>query len=289
MTDKIEQIPWAEHTKVTRQSSLSIDLKERESEASIWKLDFEWSVSVDSKAMIREYMELNNLLTWDIQDHFLIEGEDFEKNVKSWLRRGLTNKLLPQEGPMEWRPRSKVRGPRPVPWGITGDYGMGNTYNEDPAYWWGGKFEYANFETDGMREGVVIAWEGLQRDPEVYLGNTFEDFMASQHEGDPTDYRTFLHINKVFENGFMWAWEKLGTFDDPEFSARPDGQMEGVLKAIEKDPSILLPESVEKILLKFDQFPSQIQKAVTWLMNNHRRDLEKTLGQRLIWGDLYHG
>jgi hypothetical protein len=269
-------------------SGMSIDLQRGSYEASIWKLDFEWSVSLDSKAMIRDYMKLNDRLTRDIQDHFLIEGrEGFEKNVKSWLKSGLNVKLLPGEGPMEWRPPSKVRGPRPVPWKITGDYGIGNTYNEDPAYFWGDKFEYANFETDEMREGVAIAWEGMGTSPEVYMGGGFEDFMASQRDGDPFSYETFLHNNEVFENGFMWAWEKLGVFGDPEFSRRQDEQTKGVLKAIEKDPVILLPESVEKILLKFDQFPVQIQKAVQWLMSNHRRDIEKALGQKLIWVDLY--
>lgn len=235
----------------------------------------------------RIFFTLNDQLTRDIQDYFEVRGtDDFEKTVRNWLKGGVPVKLLPRQGPKEWRPPSKARS---EPWVLKGDWSIGNTYNDDQTYWWGDKFQFANFETDDFEDGTVIAWEGMDRFPEVYMGADFEGFISDQHESEPYSKETFLRQNSIFENGFMWAWEKLGVFDDPGDHIRRLGseQAIGVLDGIEQDPSILLPESVEKILRKFSEFPVQIQKAVTFIMNNHKRDVEKALGQKLIWGDLY--
>jgi len=287
MTEPVEQIPWALMTKVTYKSDMSVMLERENAKADIWHQDFEWSISLNSRSIIKDFFTLNQQLTRDIQDHFAVEGtDDFEKNVRSWLKSGAPVKLLPRTGPKEWRPPSKART---APWILKGDWDIGNTYNDDPAYWWGDKFQFANFETDELEDGTIIAWEGRDRYPEVYIGSDFEGFISDQNEGDPYSKETFLRQNSAFENGFMWAWEKMGVFDDPADHIRrlKDDPVKGVLAAIEEDPSILLPESVEKILRKFSEFPIQIQKAATWIMNNHKRDLEKALGQKLIWGDLY--
>lgn len=298
--DPPEQIPWAERTKVTYQSDLSIALKAgKENSADIWHEDFEWSVSINSKIAIDRYMKLNESLTRDIQDHFEeIESTSgpstFQKRIMDWLEHGLVAKALPREGPKEWRPSPKGRQKRLEPWKLSETYGYGNTYNEDNAYYWGDVFEFAHFETDEGEEGAVIMWQGggdprgNYHEPQVYLGN-FEEFMVSQYEHDPWSRETFSHWNDVFENGFMWAWEKMGVFDDPDehIANLTDRHVKQVLEAIEEDPSILLPESVEKILANFDEFPSQIQKAVRWLAQNKRREIEKALGQKLIWGNLY--
>lgn len=298
-----DQIPWAERTKVTYQSDSSIALEytwqgrhhiQNKMTADIWHKDFEWSVSKNSKIEIEEYMELDSRLSKDIQEFW--EGDQeahysspYRDRIMRWLRGGMVVAQHP-EGPKEWRPAKK----QPKIKADLSNYGYGNTYNEDNAYYWGDVFEFAHFETDEGDEGAVILWQGggdprgNYHMPQVYLGN-FEEFMDSQYEHSPWDYETFLGYNQTFENGFMWAWEKMGVFDDPDehIDDLSDKHVKQVLEGIQKDPSILLPESVEKILLKFDEFPQQIQKAVTWLMGNKRRELEAALGQKLIWGDLY--
>jgi hypothetical protein len=298
-----DQIPWAEHVKVTHQSDLSIDLEHRwenaernrnKTTADIFHRDFEWSISIDSMAAIKSHMTLDTRMTKDIQEFWEADkekhyGSTYKDRIMRWLKGGIARSV--RSGPKEWRPERKHHG---ITAKLTDTYGYANTYNEDSAYWWGDTFEFAHFETEDGDEGAVILWNrgggpmGSYFQPEVWMGD-FEEFMSFQNEGDPWSVETFLGWNSTFENGFMWAWEKMGVFDDPDehIEDLKDRHVKQVLDAIEKEPSILLPESVEKILLQFDEFPRQIQKAVTWLMNNHKRDLEKALGQKLIWGDLY--
>lgn len=299
-----EQIPWAERVKVIHQSDSSVDLEytwhgrhdvNSKTKASIWHRNFEWSMSMDSRIEIRQSMELSDVLTRDIREWWeQKDNEDFDTAYKSrilgWLKGGIVQTDQPA-GPKEWRPKRKISKIKAK---LTDSYGYANTYNEDNAYWWGDVFEYAHFKTEDDEEGAVVMWSpggsptGGYLLPEVYLGN-FEEFMESQYEHSPWDIDTFLGWNRTFENGFMWAWEKMGVFDDPDehITRLDDEHVKQVLGAIEQDPSILLPESVEKILLQFEEFPQQIQNAVAWLMANKRRELEQALGQKLIWGDLY--
>ncbi len=298
-----EQIPWAERTKVTWLGNF-VGLEHvwrpasgegTKTTADVYGKDFEWSVTVDAKAEIRNYMSLDESLTNDIQafweeDKELHYSSSFRDRIMRWLRGGVERKT--RKGPKEWSPRKKGRERVGK---LTSEYGYGNTYNEDSSYWRGGEvFEYAHIETEDGEEGAVILWSrsgspmGSYSLPEVWLGG-FSEAMSMLEEGDPHSYETFLRWNENFENGFMWAWEKLGVFEDwdEHVTRLQDNQVRGVLKAIEKDPSILLPESVEKILENFEDFPKEIQKAVRWLMTNKRRELEKALGQKLLWEDIY--
>jgi hypothetical protein len=288
-----EQIPWAQRTKVTYQSDLSIALEHtwqgrrnvaNKMTADVWHKDFEWSVSKNSKIEIDEYMDLDEKLTKDIQEFWELDqeknyGKTYRDRIERWLGGGVHSPSQ-RVGPKEWRPGKRT----PKIQAKLANYGYGNTYNEDNSYFWGDVFEFGHFKTDDGDEGAVILWQGggdprgNYHLPMVYVGN-FEGFMDSQYEHDPWDPDVFLSYNHAFENGFLWSWHKLGVFDDPaeQIVDLKDRHVQQVLRAIEKDPSILLPESVEKIL----------QKAVQWLMQNHRRDLEKALGQKLIWEDLY--
>lgn len=302
-----DQIPWAERVKVTDQSDLSVGLEYKwqpadrlrsKWTADIWHKDFEWSVSKNSKIEIEDYMDLDPKMTNEIHEWWEEDlgknyGQTYKDRVLRYLQGGVREQRRLPVGPKEWSPgkkRIKIKAE------LTDTYGYGNTYNEDPAHWWGDVFEFGHFTTAEGDEGAVILWQGggdprgNYHTPQVYLGQ-FEDFMDSQYEHSPWDVETFLRYNGAFENGFMWAWEKMGVFDGPEekIADLNDRHVKQALGAIQKDPSILLPESVQKIIEKFDEFPSQIQKAVTWLMGNKRRELEKALGQKLIWGDLYGG
>lgn len=289
-----EQIPWAERVKVIHQSDLSIQLEhlwnaprrnKSKTTADIWHKDFEWSVLIDSRSQIEHYMQLDKVLTkdldewWDQKDS---EGADtaYKSRVLGWLKGGIHQPQHPQ-GPKEWRPSRKVSKINAK----LDTYGYANTYNEDNTYWLGDQFEFAHFKTDDGDEGAVILWNtgggpmGRYSRAEVWMGD-FEEFMDGQYDNDPHSIESFLRWNDLFENGFMWAWEKMGVFEDPEeIEDWSDRHVIQVTGAIKKEPSILLPESVEKILLKLDEFPAPIQSAVNWLMANKRRDLEKALGQ----------
>jgi hypothetical protein len=300
----LDQIPWAERVKVIHQSDLSITLErvwedaqgnKDTTSADVWHKDFEWSVTLDARAMIRDYMSIDDRMTKDIQAFWEEDKErhyssTFRDRIMRWLRGGGERHQI-RKGPKEWSPRNKRRDRVGK---LTNEYGYGNTYNEDPAYWWGDEvFEYAHIDIEDEGEGAVILWSrggspmGSYTLPEVWTGG-FSEAMSMMSEGDPWSVETFQHWNKTFENAFLWSWHKLGVFEDLEqIEDLDDRHVKQVLGAIEQDPSILLPESVEQILQKFDEFPDQIQKAVNWLMRNHRRDLEKALGQKLIWGDLY--
>lgn len=298
-----DQIPWTERTKVTHLSDTSAWFEQARRQgtgrttAECFSKDFEWSVTLDSKSDIESYMDLDERLTKSIQDFWEVDKEEhysssFQDRILRWLKGGGRQGKV-KLGPKEWRPHRKGHGPVGK---LTDEYGYGNTYNEDNTYYWGDMFEFAHIETEEGEEGAVILWNtsggpmGGYTLPEVWLG-TFSDFMLLQSEYEPYSYETFLNWNANFENAFMWGFEKLGYFDDwdehvIDFS---DSRVQGVLEAIEKDPSILLPESVQKILDRFEDFPKEIQKAVQWLMANKRREIEKALGQQLLWkeGELY--
>jgi hypothetical protein len=307
-----EQIPWAERIKVTHLSDVSAWFEntwrrhdqEYRTTAECYRLDFEWSVSHDSRGEIHNWMKLDLALTksirefWekDQEEHY---GDSYRDRILRWLRGGTGPKKV-RRGPKEWRPQTKSLKRRIGRIVEDYGYGYGNTYNDDPYHWWGDVFEYAHFKVqdedgDDGEEGAIILWNkggspvGGYSLPEVYTGD-FEEFMSMQSEGEPASYETFLHWNRNFENAFMWAWEKLGVFRDWDASVqRPlDERVSGVLEAIEHDPSILLPESVEHILRNgLESYPKQIRNGVTWLLANKRRELERALGQTLIWEDLY--
>lgn len=293
-----EQIPWTQYVKVTDQSDLSISLElGGDQTASIWHKDFEWSISLNTKIMIDNHMTLDERLTKDIQEYWEAQesGGTFKEKILGWLKGGVVIERVPKrKGPKEWRPRPSLEPKIKARIKNTDGYGYGNTTNEDNAYYWGDVFEFAHFETVDGDEGAVIIWHGGGDPrgnygmPMVYMGD-FGEFMDSQYEHDPWSYETFLSWNSNFENGFMWSFEKLGVFDDwdEHIQDYDDRHVKQVLKAIEKDPSILLPESVEKIIDDFGAFPEQIQKATRWLMANRRRELERAIGQELLWKDLY--
>lgn len=292
MTEKaVEQIPWAKATKVTTDRGNVVGLEGVErTTADVWRGGFEWWVLFDSEVSIKNYMSEDPARTRSIQQYFEENRHgSFQERIEDWLKG--VEKELPREGPKEWRPKRGRIGR------IIEDegYSYGNTYNDDSSYWWGSVFEYAHVGFEDGDVGAVIVWHrggdprGNYHLPVVYLGR-FDEFMDAQREGDPHSPDAFLRWNEFFENGFMWAWERMGVFGEPEETLEgweTDKRFLQVSKAIRQDPSILLPESVEKIIEKFDEFPEDIQKAVRWLMGNKRREIERALGQRLIWEDLY--
>lgn len=296
-----DQIPWAERVKVTYESDSSIALKVGTASVDLYRRDFEWNLTTDSMADIERYMKENERLTASVRKYFdEYEGSwSYQDKIKGWLSG--TTKGDPdrrrRKGPKDWSPSAQRNKPQGKMLSHEDGYydsvwGYGNTYNEDSTYFLGDTFEYAHIETEDGQEGAVILWNvsggpmGRYLEPVVYLGN-FSEFMESQRDSDPHSSESLLSWNDTFENGFFWAWQKLGVFDDPDDVDWSDRHPRQVAEAIKEDPSILMPESVEKILERLKEFPEDIQEGVGWLMTNKRRELEQALGQKLIWKDLY--
>lgn len=136
----------------------------------------------------------------------------------------------------------------------------------------GDAFQYVHFVSGDGREGAVILWQdddGNYEDPRVYTGD-FEGFLRSQEEGDLSSPAAFLRWNAVFQNGFMWALDRLGGFYSPGPYISPQAA-----EAIAMDPASLLPESIDKILhghgppigreieeLRLASYPEPIREAV---------------------------
>lgn len=278
----LPEIPWTKEVTVTTDRENVIGLKNGHYTADIWRHNFEWSISVDSREMIKDFLKEDEPLTRSLQEYFSDSRGEFMENVKNWLKGN--TKPLPK-GPKEWRPRAKTVGK------LFDDgepYRHGYTAGDDTTYWWGGEFEYASVDLEEGGEGVVIAWNGSGV-PHFYKGRSFEDFMNLQYEGEPYSAETFLHFNTFFDNAFMWAWERMGVFDHPEeaIDEWTDDHVQQVEEAVRQDPLILLPESVDKILLNLEAFPDGFREAARWVAGQRFMELEKARGQKLIWGDLY--
>jgi hypothetical protein len=146
-------------------------------------------------------------------------------------------------------------------------HGLDSTTTWARKFYKGSIFRFVHFETKDRQEGAVIQWgENGDRygNPEVWLGK-FEDFMSAQSLYQPGGPDEFLEFNELFENGFMWALERLGAFDEPPTQLTPE-----VLEAIADDPESLLRESVEKMLPRIGEYPSELQEAVAYWMDLER-------------------
>jgi hypothetical protein len=295
-----EQIPWSKNVKVTYQSNSSIALRVGTASVDVYHRDFEWNLTIDSMAEIEDYMKVDEKLTASIRQYF----EEYERpasyqdKIRGWLN-GISSgdpERRRRRGPKDWSPNFRRKRQGKI---LSGEdnyydsvYGYGNTYNEDSTYFLGDTFEYAHIETADEREGAIIMWNtgggpmGSYLRPTVYIGN-FSEFMELQREDDPHGYETLRSWNDFFEGGIFWGWEKLGAFDEPDAIKWSDHEGRQVASLIKEDPGVLMPESVEKILQNIEEFPKAIQEGVRWLMMNKRLELERALGQKLIWEDLY--
>jgi hypothetical protein len=144
-----------------------------------------YSILYNSRAMIEDYMTLDEALTDEIQ-------EDFEN---TYDRGGYIEWMKDWLGKRGWRVSS---------------LGADNTYNWDSTYYWGEVFEYVHFETDDGNEGALIMWHlggdprGGYAAPEVWMGG-FEEFVGLQEEGDPSSVDTLRWVDERFEGGIAWA------------------------------------------------------------------------------------
>lgn len=217
----------------------------------------EFDLDFDSKILIRNFMTKDEEKTREIRGKFQTPGvlDIWEDYLRHWaepppmlsFRHGQVVSTWP-EGPDQ--PRRIV------------GHGLDTTTSWARKYYKGSVFRFVHFETKEGQEGAVIQWgEDGDRygEPEVWIGK-FEEFMSAQSLYQPGGTDEFLEFNGFFENGFMWALEKLGAFDEP-----PTVLTQEVLEAIAEDPEALPWASVDKMLLRFGEYPTELQEALAWM------------------------
>jgi hypothetical protein len=217
----------------------------------------EYYIVIDSKSFARQFMEKDEALTREIQDYFL---EYARRNPPGYTPDSITYLE-------HWiRPHAAwVFGKEPVvPGGRRewefGEYESGNTANWAEDIWLGDVYSFIHFRTPDV-DGAIIRWHrggdirGNYSDPEVWFGD-FHAFMSNQEDEDWWTPAGFLKWNDFFENGFMWALDRLGSFDGDITLEKT------VYKAIEEDPSVAAPPIDRKILENEKAFPPEVVRAV---------------------------
>lgn len=142
----------------------------------------------------------------------------------------------------------------------TGELQSDNTINIDDECWLGDVFMYSHFMTP-KDDGAIILWHrggdvrGNYEDPEVWVGD-FEGFMQEQNYCEWYSPEGFLTWNSIFDQGFMWALQMLGSFSgDVRLS-------DVVYKAIVEDPKIAFSPIDAGIFKNERAFPPEVVRAV---------------------------
>jgi len=255
---KGRKVPGSAFVEVDAVGPYWVRLRQRSVTATVLRTG-EFDLNFDSKALIARFMVKDVTRTEEIRRKFATPGimDIWEDYLRHWaqpppsltFRHGQVVAMWP-EGPDQPR---RIIG-----------HGLDSTASWARKFYKGSIFRFVHFETRAGEEGAVIQWsENGDRygDPEVWLGK-FEDFMSWQSLYQPGIPDEFLEFNEFFENGFMWAIEHLGAFDQPPTTLTPE-----VLEAIADDPESLLWESVDKMLPRIGEYPAELQDAVAWMQD----------------------
>lgn len=248
-----EGIPWPTDVVVVSEAPELVVLHRRGVTAKV-RPDGTFDVEFDSRALAQDFLSPDPGLTEELRRIHSLAASDQEWawKLRHWAEPPPA--ITYREGAIvtEW-PGSANRPPRRL-----AVYGMADestAWNE--PFFKGSNFRFAHFqEIPGGREGAVVQWRGEAglEPPIAYFGN-FSDFMAIQSVDDPEDPEEWREYNDLFENAFMWALEKMGSFDEP-------GRLAPVaVQAIAEDPEMLLTESISKVLDRLGQYPPQLEEA----------------------------
>lgn len=246
-----EQVPWVTDVAVVSITPGMVVLRRPGAVTARVKRDGNVELEFSSQSLVSDYMMRDLTRTEELQRRFFQTESDPE--WLAWLRHWVEPPpaITVRAGALvtEW-PGGAAAPPRRA-----GELGM----SEDSTQWnepffKGSKFRFAHFKTPQGEEGAVIQWwdqVGNRFEPPiVYLGD-FSGFMALQSFDDPENPAEWLEFNELFENTFMWALERMGSFDEP-WTLRPE-----VVEAVVEDPEILLTESVAKMLPRLEEYRTE--------------------------------
>jgi len=268
MGDEFPQIPWATETRVKYVDGYAVITRgsvevQVHNDGDIW-------YSRNSEADIKDHMELDQRLTWDLRAWMEeCPHVDDARCVRLWL----AGESAPvPEGVKEWRP-PVIKRP---PWEIF-EWGQGDSSGHEG--WMGDPFWYTHFLADDGREGLVVRWRG--RDLEVWIGDA-SYFLLRQLEQEPWEAGTIREYNETLENGILWALDHYGLFDK-----EPDKLKPGVLELLEHDPDLMWGELVEKLIPVANTLPTELQQALRVWLTRRRIEAERRLRQKYLWPRLY--
>lgn len=261
------KIPWSETVQVLefepwRHATLAIPGGLAQIEQS-----GRFDIAFDSRDFAKRWMKLDEERTQELRRFMHLVGFDrvpddpagremFFKYLESWVT---PHPSRSPRGGVEW-PKGREG------WKL-GILGASNTQRF--MHFLGSPFDYVHFVTSPAGEGAVILWWEPARgiaEPEIWVG-PFEDFVRAQ-QPESTDAETFLKMNDLFENGFLWAITELGGFE-----AFGHYLQKEVVDAIGIDPYILHQGAIDKIVAprkwpralmeeRLTQYPEPIQRAV---------------------------
>lgn len=247
-----EQLPWFSDVDVVEVRPDQVILRRGPVTATVLR-DGSFDVKFHSEVIVSQFMKIDSETSFEHQAKFSALGDEayFE-----WLRHWTEPPPVVsfREGQLvsEW-PGTGAAPPRRF-----AELGFDETSTWDRTYFKGSLFRFAHFRTMEGEEGAVILWYDPRSEtfggPWVYMGG-FADFMAAQSLVDPGSSEEWRELNDEFGNAFMWALEKMGSFDRP-------GVLGGqALEAIREDPEALLDDSVEKMLPRLWEYPRELQEA----------------------------
>jgi len=147
-------------------------------------------INYNSKSVAKEFLTLDKKLTKEIQEAF----DSYDSGGwKDWREKWVESK--------GWK---------------VGDYGSGNTYNEDNHYFWGDTYEWTVFEDNKGKSGIIIQWHlggdvrGNYSYPEVWMGDP-DGFMMAQQVSDPDEEIAYIFGYEGDKEGLLAdiaAWKE---------------------------------------------------------------------------------
>lgn len=149
-------------------------------DSSSGKLDTFFELTLDSRKMIKNYMDYDETLSKKVSDDF--------------------DSTYADGGWQEWRKRwVELQG-----WGM-GSFGSDNTYNWGDFT--GDVFEFTDFVTDDKRYGIIIMWHsggdvrGNYSVPEIWIGD-FESFISMHSISG-------IEEEMTYRLGYDGSWDNL--------------------------------------------------------------------------------
>jgi hypothetical protein len=230
-------------------------------------LDGAYWLFFDSRTLVHDFMQKSDKLTEQILEHWRAYERRVNPNHKETTLTYLENWI--NVHPFRSWGKKPIYPAGRENWS-TGQYESGNTMNFGDECWIGDVFTFAHFYMD-PGEGAIILWHrggdvrGNYEEPEVWLGD-FEGFMNTQNWCEWSDADGFLTWNETLGGGFMWALQKMGSFDDPEIDLNPV-----IWEAMIKDPKIAYDPVDIGVLKNERAFPHEVVQAVKEYGAKHAR------------------
>jgi hypothetical protein len=231
-------------------------------------------VEVDSRDIARRTLSKDINLTRRFRKYYKATGESsFVENAMDWVKGEPTGDPVPPwgigpPGVLDWSPEH-----HPPKWpkiGKIASSGIGSDISGEG--WIGTRFSYVHFRMPDGDEGIVVDW--TEGPPEVWTGDI--DGFFSMNNEDFSDWNTYENYNDTFENGLLWALDRMDLFES-------QGIPEWAVKVIANNPELLWPEVVEKLLPRGEALPEKLWLAVGQWVDKRREEREKATGQSYLW------